>query len=221
MFLKQSTSVVINFGPFVDKADAVTLKTGLVSALDNGSTGIMLSKNGGTFAVRHATVTATTYDAHGNYKVTLDTTDTNTLGILRVIYEDATTILPVWQDYHVVSAAVYALLNDGTDVDTYQCKVWLFDDNTGTTDRYAVAYFKNGQPITTGITSPTIQIIKASDGTDLIASTALTQIASLGLYKYDATTTARITSGPAYMAKIQATIDGATRTWYQPVGRDS
>lgn len=104
MYLRQSTAVVISFGPFVDKTDGVALKTGLVSALDHASTGVMLSKNGGTLAVRHATVTASSYDAHGCYKVTLDTTDTGTLGALRVIYTDSTTCLPVWQDFHVVTA---------------------------------------------------------------------------------------------------------------------
>src|SRR3990167_4653326 len=79
MWLKQSTQVVVSFGPFLDKTDGVTLETGLVSALDHATTGIMLSKNGGALAVRNPTVTATTYDAHGCYRVTLDTTDTGTL----------------------------------------------------------------------------------------------------------------------------------------------
>jgi hypothetical protein len=107
MILKQSTAVVLTFGPFVDKTDGVTLETGLVSALDHASTGIMLAKNGGTLTIRHATVTASTYDAHGCYKVTLDATDTGTLGQLRVIYTDAATCLPVWKDCLIVAAQVY------------------------------------------------------------------------------------------------------------------
>lgn len=103
----------------------------------------------------------------------------------------------------------------------YQAKIWLCDDDTGTTDRYEVVWHKNGQPVTSGITSPTIQVIKASDGTDLIASTAMTQIGATGLYKYDATGASRIVDGAAYIVKIQATIDGATRTWYQPLSRDT
>lgn len=103
----------------------------------------------------------------------------------------------------------------------YGARVWMVDDDAGTTDRYMVVFMKNGQPITTGITSPEIQVIKASDGTDLIGAVALTQIASTGMYRHDATTTARVTSGAAYIAKITATIDGATRTVFQPVGRDS
>lgn len=123
MWLKQSTAVVIPFGPFVDKTDGVTLETGMVSAIDNASTGILLSKNGGTMAVRSATVTASTYDAHGCYKVTLSTTDTNTLGSLRAIYTDAATCLPVWRDFEVVAGHVYDGLIAGGDylqVDTKQ-----------------------------------------------------------------------------------------------------
>jgi hypothetical protein len=116
MWLKQATSAVISFGPMLDATDGVTLEVGLVSALDHGTTGIMLSKNGGTLAVRNATVTATTYDAHGIYKVTLDTTDTGTLGRLRVIDTDAATCLPVWQDFHIVAANVYDALIGGGDL---------------------------------------------------------------------------------------------------------
>jgi hypothetical protein len=124
LLLKQSTAVVISFGPFLDKTDGVTLETGLVSALDHASTGIMLSKNGGALAVRHATVTASSYDAHGCYRVTLDTTDTGTLGTLRIIYTDAATCLPVWQDCLVVTANIWDSLHstDKLEVDAVQ---WL------------------------------------------------------------------------------------------------
>ena len=130
--LKQSTAgQVIEFGPAVDETDGVTLQTGLVSAFDNATTGIMLSKNGGTLAVRNATVTATTYDAHGTYKVTLDATDTNTLGRLRIIYTDAATLLPIWEDCEVMPANIYdsiygadtlnadVILVEGSDATTY------------------------------------------------------------------------------------------------------
>lgn len=115
-----------------------------------------------------------------------------------------------------IDAATFA-----ADTNTYQAKVWLQDDNGGTADRYVVVYFKNGQPITAGITSPTIQVIKTADGTDLVASVALTEIpTSTGLWKRDETTN-RVVNGASYIAKVQAIIDGATRTWFQPIGRDS
>jgi hypothetical protein len=104
MRLKQSTAVAISFGPAVDPTDGVTLVTGLVSALDHASTGIKLSKNGGALTIRHATVTASSYDGYGNYIVTLDTTDTDTLGTLRMQFAAAASCVPVWMDFEVVNA---------------------------------------------------------------------------------------------------------------------
>lgn len=115
ILLKQSTAKTISFGPFVDKTDGVTPETGLVSALDHASTGIMLSKNGGALTIRNATVTASTYDAYGNYIVTLDTTDTNTLGTMRMQFIETATCLPVFQDFMVLPATVYdALVTNAT-----------------------------------------------------------------------------------------------------------
>lgn len=107
MYLKQSTSVVISFGPFVDATDGVTLETGLVSALDHATTGIKLSKNGGALTVRSAAVTASTYDSYGNYLVTLSTTDTNTLGRLRMQFVEPATCRAVHLDFMVVPANVW------------------------------------------------------------------------------------------------------------------
>ena len=108
----------------------------------------------------------------------------------------------------------------GSLADVYQAKLWMQDDNTNTSDRYVVCWYKNGEPVTTGITAPTIEVIQASDGADLVAEDDMTEIASTGLYRYDEATN-RVADGAAYIAKVTATIDGATRTWYQPVGRDS
>ena len=102
----------------------------------------------------------------------------------------------------------------------YQAKVWLYDDEGNTTDRYECVWHKNGQPIFSGITNPTIQVIKAADGADLVGAAAMSQIAALGMYRYDEAVN-RIVAGVAYLAQVEATIDLATRTWVQPVGRDS
>jgi hypothetical protein len=107
-----------------------------------------------------------------------------------------------------------------TGLDTYQADVELIDDDTGTTDRYSVTFFKNGEPILSGITSPTIQVIKDADGTDLVASVALTEVGSLGHFRH-AEATNRIVAGASYKAKVQATIASATRTWIRVVGRDT
>lgn len=125
MLLKQSTSVVLSFGPFLDKTDGVTLEVGLVAAIDHATTGILLSKNGGAQAIRSQAVTASTYDAHGCYRVTLSATDTNTLGSLLVIYTDAATCLPVWQYFNVVAANVYDSLIGGGDILDVSVTQWL------------------------------------------------------------------------------------------------
>jgi hypothetical protein len=114
-----------------------------------------------------------------------------------------------------ITEAAYA-----ADAATYQAKLTLTDDNSGSHDVYAAVWFKNGQPVTAGITSPTIQVVQVADGVDLIAEDAMTEIGSLGLYKY-VEDSDRVADGSAYVAKVTAVIDGSTRTWFQPVSRDS
>ena len=115
--LKQSTAATIKIGPFVDSTDGVTAETGLtISQAD-----IRLSKNGGAFAQTN-NATGATHDENGYYGVPLDTTDTNTLGRLRVAVNESGA-LPVWQDFMVVNANVYDSLVGGSDnlqVDTVQ-----------------------------------------------------------------------------------------------------
>ena len=115
LWLKQSTSVTVQIGPFLDKTDGVSLEVGLGAALDSATTGIRLTKNGATQVDRNdATVPA--YTAMGLYTVVLDATDTGTLGTLRIIFEEAATCLPVWQDFMIVPANVYDSFVLGTDV---------------------------------------------------------------------------------------------------------
>ena len=104
----------------------------------------------------------------------------------------------------------------------YVAQIDFSDDEANTQDEYSVQWFKNGAPITSGVTSPTIQVIKRADGTDLVASVAMSEIGSTGAYKYDATAEAnRITDGEAVVVQVQATIDGSTRTWRKLVSRDA
>ena len=70
------------------------------------------------------------------------------------------------------------------------------------------------------MTVPTIQVIRADTGGDLVASAALTAVAATGLFRHDETVN-RISDGAALFARVDATVDGGTRSWVQPVGRDS
>lgn len=113
ILLKQSTAATIKMGPFLDDTDGKTAETGLTIAQAD----IRLSKNGGDIAQSN-NVAGATHDELGYYGVPLDTTDTGTLGNLRVAIHESGA-LPVWQDFMVVTANVYDTL----------CSTDLFDVN--------------------------------------------------------------------------------------------
>ncbi len=101
MFLKQSTAATVVLGPFVDDTDGKTAETALtISQAD-----VRLSKNGGAYAQKSDTGSASHMES-GNYSVGLNTTDTNTLGRLRIsIHESGA--LPVWIDLMIMPANVW------------------------------------------------------------------------------------------------------------------
>jgi len=104
--------------------------------------------------------------------------------------------------------------------DVYPADIGFTIDDTNARDEYTVQWFRNGTPVTSGVTVPTIQAIKRANGTDLIPSSVMTQIGSTGAYKYDASTTERTTAGEAVVVVASATINGATRTWRKVITRD-
>ena len=110
--LKQSTAATIKLGPFIDDTDGKTAETALTIAQAD----IRLSKNGGDFAQKNSTTSAT-HDENGYYDIPLNATDTGTLGRLRVAVSKSGA-LPVWQDFLVVTANVYDTLcsTDSLDV---------------------------------------------------------------------------------------------------------
>ena len=112
--LKQSTAVTIILGPFMDSIDGIAFETGLATGMDSATTGIRLNKNGALDVDRNS-ATSPIHDIYGDYTVTLDATDTNTLGILRVKFADAAINTPAWVEYLVVPANVYDSIVLGTD----------------------------------------------------------------------------------------------------------
>lgn len=110
-FLKQSTAVTLKVGPFLDSIDGITAETGLtISQAD-----VRLSKNGGDYAQKNET-TSLTHDELGDYDCPLNTTDTNTLGRLRLHIAESGAI-PVTHDYAVLSASAYAMLHGDTQAE--------------------------------------------------------------------------------------------------------
>lgn len=106
--LKQSTAVTLHYGQFVDKTDGVSPETTIASMA------VWLGKNGGTMVARNS-ATAITHDRGGYYFLTLDATDTNTLGRLKIQTTDSAIHLGVWDDWMVVPANVYDSFVPGTD----------------------------------------------------------------------------------------------------------
>jgi hypothetical protein len=109
MLLKQSTAVDVKIGPFLDATDGVTAETALtISQAD-----VRLAKNGGAWAQKNDS-NAATHEENGWYECALNTTDTGTLGILKLAVHESGAI-PVWHDFMVVPAEVYDYLVAGTD----------------------------------------------------------------------------------------------------------
>lgn len=101
MHLRQSTAAqAVVIGPFVDSTDGNTAETGLtIDAAD-----IRLSKNGANIVGKNSG--GGTHDELGYYTITLDATDTNTVGRLQLMVHEAGA-LPVYHEYEVLEEAAY------------------------------------------------------------------------------------------------------------------
>jgi len=107
----------------------------------------------------------------------------------------------------------------GSDLNIYLADIHLTIDDVSSTDEYTVTWFKNGQIVTSNVGSPFIEVIKRADGTSLIPSTAMAEVASTGVLKYDEGTN-RITDGEAVIAVVSTLLDSQTRTFSKIVSRD-
>lgn len=112
--LKVSTATTLRLGPFVDATDGFTFEIGMAAAMNNATTGVRISKNGGALAAR-TTATEPVYDSFGYYLVNLDATDVGTVGRLKVSYGDAAVCRPREADFEIHPANVFDSLM-GTDL---------------------------------------------------------------------------------------------------------
>jgi hypothetical protein len=103
-FLRQSTSVDVPIGPFLDAGDGVTPEIALTITQPD----VRLKKNGGDWAQKAAAQTLA-HEENGYYEVTLDATDTNTLGLMRLAVNE-TGACPVWEDFMVFAQSVWDAL---------------------------------------------------------------------------------------------------------------
>ncbi len=105
-WIKEATIGTYPIGPFMDGSGAILGSLNIIMA------DIFLAKQGGIFGTISGTPTAYA-DRDGYYKMVLDTTDTDTRGVLRA-YVNKATALPLWEDFMVVPTLNYDSLF-GTD----------------------------------------------------------------------------------------------------------
>lgn len=107
-FLRQGYAGVLKVGPFVDPA------TGLpVTGADIDAADVQLSKNQAAFGTKNDATNNAAHTAAGFYNITVDATDTGTLGALRMeinISADANTPMVVWEDYMILDPITYDML---------------------------------------------------------------------------------------------------------------
>ena len=104
MFLKQSTaSQEVVIGPFLDEDDGKTAETGLTIS----NTDIRLSKAGANIVAKNSG--GGTHDEIGFYQITLDATDTNTVGELLIAVHESGA-LPAFKYCYVLEEAIYDAL---------------------------------------------------------------------------------------------------------------
>ena len=88
---------------------------------------------------------------------------------------------------------------------------------TGPTDRYSITFWKNGQPFTGTVTSPTLTVFSnngAGGGDAIISAVTPTQTGSTLAWVYEATGGELATAGEPFIVSVTATIDGVSRTMY-------
>jgi hypothetical protein len=115
-YLRKNTAVIVSVGPFYDKTDGVTIKTGLaitaeritlVADTDDGVAPTVVLNN-----VTGAT-TGTSNDLNylsstaGIMQLELSAADTNRLGRLLLTITDAANHVPVFHEFTIIPATVY------------------------------------------------------------------------------------------------------------------
>jgi hypothetical protein len=210
-YLKQSTAVTLLIGPFVDATDGVTAE----DALTISQADVRLSTNGGNMAQKHD-ATGCTHDELGYYTCPLDTTDTATLGVLKVMVSEAGA-LPVWQEYMVVPAAVYDSIVAGSDKLPVDAQEWQSVAITSGSVPAAAAGATGGL----ALVGSKVDLVDAPNATGVgvivtavwaALTSALTTVSSIGKLLVDnvnGTITSREASGAAAAAVGTLTIPSA------------
>lgn len=190
-FVKQSTASQSRIiGPFVDDTDFKSLETGLTIA----NTDIKLSKNGAASVNKNSG--GATHIVNGNYAITLDATDTNTVGQLHVSVSVAGALVVV---------ATYTVLEESIYDSLFAASAAGFDAN----QRISVGAW-NG--VSLGTTNPLPNAAAGAAGglpTDSTGKTSFNDIAATAIVSSGAITT----SGGAVSTVTTVTNDVGVNEW--------
>lgn len=204
--IRQSTAIDVAVGPFLDSTDGVTVESGLTITQPD----IRLSKNGAAFAQKSAAQTASHME-NGYYSVNLSTTDTNTVGTLR-LHVNETGGLPVWLEFQVVEEAIYDALYAASATGLLPANVTQFNGVAATsssgrpevnTTHAAGTAWGSGAITAASIASNAIADTKIATGAITSAKFAASAINAAAIAT-DAITAAKIASGAITSAKIAA-----------------
>jgi hypothetical protein len=147
--LRQSTSVTPKIGPFLDTADGATAKTALTIAQAD----CILFTAQGAGTQKHS-ATGATHDTQGYYGVPFDTTDTGTLGHLKLAINKSGAY-PVWDEWMVVTAAIYDSWVAGTGLQNVNINQIGGSTTNQANFTAATSTMQTGTVDTTGFTATT------------------------------------------------------------------
>ena len=156
LFLKQSTSIDIRIGPFVDATDAVTPETGITLA---GADQAEVLKANGAATVAMAGTFAAITGADGWYDYTVATGDVDTVGEVMFVVQDLSVCLPVFVRGYVVEEAIFDAI--------YAASAEGFDAN-GRVDV--------GSWLGTAVATPTVAGVPEVDITHVEGATTLSEL---------------------------------------------
>lgn len=172
----QSATSVITVGPFIDDTDFKTLKTGAYSL---AAADVILIKAGGTSSAAKNESTAPAFISNGMFAVTVNSTDTATVGRMRVVVVKAASLI-VWEDVEVLPATSYNPQIAGT-------ANWTTDISSNIKKNQAYSNYHFAMTLTgtsTPATGKTVAVTRLIDNGSFGGGTlsAVTEVAN-GIYR--------------------------------------
>jgi hypothetical protein len=95
-------------------------------------------------------------------------------------------------------------------------------DRGSSFDRWTVLFFRDGERVVSGVSSPTFQLFNCdSEGAERLPQRTMYAVGQTGVYWFDTDESAeQVPPGGAVLVVVAATIDGVAREFCRLVGRD-